>query len=276
MSAKTWAYTINNYTKDDIEQFKKFDCKRHRCALEIGEKGTKHMQGKITFTRTYRLAALKKLNNKVHWEIAKVEDFNYETKGKELIEIDNRKQGKRSDLENIIKNIQGKKKFKEIVNENPIEYIKYNRGIEKLFDINSEKRNWLMEIYIIWGKPGIGKTKYVWDKYGIDNVYAKSPGKWWDGYQGEDVVLIDDFDPEHSHELVFDYWLKLFDRYPFRIEKKGSSCEFNSKKIYITSNFDPELWFHDRKNKNAFKRRITEVIHMTKDNGHVVTVSEVA
>ena len=42
--------------------------------------------------------------------------------------------------------------------------------------------------------------------------------KWWDGYEGEKEVLIDEFwkDFYKYHEL-----LRLLDRYPCKVEKKG-------------------------------------------------------
>lgn len=32
----------------------------------------------------------------------------------------------------------------------------------------------------IWGEPGTGKTRGVWDKY--PDLYVKNLNKWWDGY----------------------------------------------------------------------------------------------
>jgi len=255
--AKTWKYVLNNPLKKDIDQLKLFDCKRHRCCLEVGESGTPHLQGAITFTRGYRLTQLKKLNEKIHWAIAIVNDFNYETKGESVIEIDNREQGTRTDLKEVAKELIEGKSIKEVSLIYPGTFIKYHKGIEKFHDLHSDERNWEMKVHIRWGKSGTGKTRYVYDNY--KSIYPKPVGKWWDFYDGQEVVLIDDFDPEHSHDMVFDYWLRLLDRYPMTVELKGSSRQFNSKIIYITSNFNPKSWFIGRKNRDAFFRRVTDV-----------------
>lgn len=85
--SRSWCYTLNNYTELDINQFKAFSCKKHRCAKEIGEKGTQHLQGAITFSRGYRISQLKKLNPRAHWEISKTKDAeNYCTKGEIIID----------------------------------------------------------------------------------------------------------------------------------------------------------------------------------------------
>jgi len=122
-----------------------------------------------------------------------------------------------------------------------------------------EKRNWVMDVRIYYGPPGTGKTRSVYDEFGLDDVYQKMVGKWWDGYKGEKVVIIDDFDPDNCFEIVYDFYLKLLDRYPMRIEYKGGSCQFRSKIIIFTSNVDPKGWWSDKENRGAFFRRVNTI-----------------
>lgn len=94
--SRTWCYTINNPTNEDIEFVKRLDCTEHVCAKEIGEMGTPHLQGCITFPKPYRMSALKKLHPKAHWEATKSDEhaFNYCRKvGSEII-VDIRKKNK--------------------------------------------------------------------------------------------------------------------------------------------------------------------------------------
>lgn len=145
---------------------------------------------------------------------------------------------------------------KEIFEINPDYYIRYNKGVGKVLSLYAPKRNWEMDVRIYWGKPGSGKTKAAWDEFGVDNVYPKMTGKWWDHYNGETCVLIDDFDPDNCFDLVFDWYLKLLDRYPIFVEYKGGSTSFRSKTIIFTSNFNPDYWFRDKDNRSAFFRRV--------------------
>ena len=49
-----------------------------------------------------------------------------------------------------------------------------------------------IEVHWRWGKAGLGKTRYVWEKHGL-SVYTPTTYKWWEGYDGHKVVLIDEF-----------------------------------------------------------------------------------
>ena len=109
----------------------------------------------------------------------------------------------------------------------------------------------------IWGRPGSGKTRYVWDNY--ESLYVKNMNKWWDGYNDEENVLIDDWDPEKGKLLV--QYLKIWgDRYPFLGETKGSSSLIRPKRILITSNYSLEDCFQGV-DYTAIKRRF-KTIHM--------------
>lgn len=57
----------------------------------------------------------------------------------------------------------------------------------------------------IYGKPGVGKSHAV--RSSEPSLYIKSQNKWWDGYLGEEAVLIDDFD--HGGQ-VLGHYLKIW------------------------------------------------------------------
>lgn len=93
------------------------------------------------------------------------------------------------------------------------------------------------------GPPGTGKTSLAKDfaEQLYEHYYMKPLNKWWDGYQGEKVVIIDDVTPEFF--LQFQNELKLWtDRNAFHAEVKGSTKYINPEWVIITSNYLlPEL-----------------------------------
>lgn len=231
------------------------------------DSGKPHLQIYICFKQGYRWASFRTLlGGKTRFAKAIKLDWNYELKEMNYELIDNTSQGKRNDLLAVVDLIKKKKSLRHIGEEFPIEFIKFNRGIEKLINLTLPLRDWEMEVHIRWGKTGTGKTRYVWDKHGVENVYPKMTGKWWDHYTGQEVVLIDDFDPSTMFESAFDWYLKLLDRYPMYVEFKGGSISMCSKIIYITSNFNPKSWFEDRPNRKAFFRRVVTVTEVVGGN----------
>nr|QGF19347.1 replication associated protein [Antarctic circular DNA molecule] len=109
-------------------------------------------------------------------------------------------------------------------------------------------------INVFWGRTGTGKSRRAWDEAGFQ-AYPKDPlTKFWDGYQGEKHVVIDEF----RGIVSIGHVLRWFDRYPVRVEIKGSATVLVADTIWITSNLDPRQWYPDLDAETlaAFLRRL--------------------
>lgn len=89
--SKNWCFTFNNYTNEEYEALLLFLKEPKNMApkfligKEVGEKGTPHLQGYVEFEKKVRMDECKKINNKIHWEIAKgntEQNIKYCTKDK--------------------------------------------------------------------------------------------------------------------------------------------------------------------------------------------------
>lgn len=109
----------------------------------------------------------------------------------------------------------------------------------------------------IYGKSGIGKSKWVRDEAIIKQkqLFVKSASKWWDGYNNQPWVLIEDIDP--STIAVRDMKI-LTDHYAFPAEIKGGSINVRPQRVFFTSNYSmAEIWPNE-KDLEPITRRVKE------------------
>jgi hypothetical protein len=108
---------------------------------------------------------------------------------------------------------------------------------------------------VFWGPTGTGKSRRAWEEAGME-AYCKDPrSKFWDGYRNQVNVVMDEF----RGGIDISHLLRWLDRYPVRVEIKGSSRPLMAQNIWITSNLDPRCWYPDLDNDtlNAMLRRMS-------------------
>ena len=101
------------------------------------------------------------------------------------------------------------------------------------------KRSWKTVVFWFYGPTGTGKS-FAAMEYAKDAYWKMGGNKWWDGYDGQSDVIIDDY---RKDLCTFNELLRLLDRYPLLVERKGGSMQFLAKRIFITSPFSPSgVW----------------------------------
>jgi len=157
------------------------------------------------------------------------------------------------------------KPLNELVDEGIVHLSQYKQYAEaiKAYTLDSIKVPDYMPKKCIWifGETGVGKSRYIRDNH-PGACYFKPQNKWWDGYNGEKVILIDDFD--HSG-YGLGHYLKIWaDCYSFNAEVKGNTIRPVYDTFYITSQYLPEqIWkptdvkLQDEEMVAAIERRFT-------------------
>jgi len=116
-------------------------------------------------------------------------------------------------------------------------WVQNYRGLLHYRQLKSTPRNHPVEVRVIVGPTGTGKSKYCMENY--PSAYWKQRSNWWDGYMDHETVIIDEF----YGWLPFDTLLRICDRYPLLVESKGGQINFTASRIVLTSNKIPERWY---------------------------------
>jgi hypothetical protein len=117
----------------------------------------------------------------------------------------------------------------------------------------------IMQVKIFHGPTGTGKSFKAFQEAG-ENYYRKSPStKWWDGYRGEQNVVIDEF----SGQIGICHLLQWLDKYPMSVEIKGGCVPLGATNFWITSNIALSDWYPEAtvEHRDALRRRCNSVVH---------------
>ena len=228
---------------------------------EVGESNTPHLQGYVVFDKKKSFAFTKRLLPTAHWEqksrkSTPLQASDYCKKDGDFVELGTLPQtcgetareryahawrcAVEGNLEDIAPDIR----------------IKHYRTLQQIACDHMPALPRLPETsgMWIWGPTGSGKStlaRSIGEEAG--GYYLKACNKWWDGYAGEDVVIIEDIDPNHS---CLGHHIKLWcDSHDFIAEKKGTSCRLRPKQVIITSQYSIEQIFTDVETQQAIARR---------------------
>lgn len=305
--SRKYQLTFNNplehgYTHENINNImKSFNYLYYCLCDEIGlEENTPHTHLYFVCENAVRFSKVKKLFSSAHIEPAKgssQDNRNYIRKeGK--YEHEKKKETNKSEtfeeygimpldkaekdlsvstqvlemLENGCSNYEIMQKFPSYTTKIP--QLDQARQAIKFDKYKNEWRN--VEVVYIWGKTNTGKTRYVMDGYGYDNVCKitnyKNP---FDNYNGQNVILFDEF---RSSLLISDM-LQFLDGYPCPLPCRYADKMACYTKVYIISNisieeqypnvqtFEPETW-------NAFIRRINKIYKFEANNVRIEELPE--
>lgn len=122
----------------------------------------------------------------------------------------------------------------------------------------SVKRNPL-SVYWYWGETGAGKSYRAESEAADDGrrLYRQNGSVWWDGYDGDELVIIDDLE----ETAKFRELLKITDVYNYLLGTKGSHSWLKAEKIWITASFPPSKIDQG----GQLERRMTKIVNMNKN-----------
>lgn len=290
VQARRWMLTINNPDKSDSELEEYITGLEHiKYAIFQREKGhetgTEHIQAFVCFSIGKRFGTIKGYFPTAHIEKANgtnVQCRDYcsksDTRIGSPIEIGQfAEERQRTDIRSITELISAGATKQEIKKLFPEQYFKNSERIERsiqeeLVDkYEGDIRN--VEVNYLFGESGVGKTRYVVEKFGLKNVYRvtdyfKDP---WYAYNGQDVVVFEEFRGQFK---IYDM-LNYLDIYPLYLPARYHNKFARFTKIYITTNIplnkqymsiqdeEPETW-------KAFKRRIHKIYRVDNSGLHLL------
>lgn len=266
---RSWIFTINNFQSDDLSRVAGIECEYIIYGIERGVSGTPHLQGFIHFTNAKSRSAVARLLPRAFLEKRRgsvdqaveycKKDGLFTERGTKPIDAETQRASAIAKAHEKYREIIAHAKsgdFPWIELNHPHMWIsRCNQLLSMrtrapiILDGDLQHEWWV-------GKTGTGKSKLVWEIY--PNHYQKQLNKWWDGYCGEEIVVIEEWSPKNE---VSGSQLKIWaDRYPFPGQIKGGTLQkIRPRKIIVLSNYSISECFEHHQDRNPLFRRFHEL-----------------
>jgi len=227
---------------------------------EIGESGYHHWQLFVQFRRNVRLARVKELlqSGTGHWEPTRsqaAEEYVWKEDTRvpgTQFELGRKpfNRSKSNDWDEILASAKSGD-FEKIPSD---VLVRCYSQISRICKDNMVPVAVERSVKVYWGCTGRGKSRLAWEQAGLA-AYPKDPStKWWDGYNSQEHVVIDEF----RGRVAVEHLLRWFDRYPVCVETKGGAVVLRAHSIWITSNLSPDAWYPELDSETllALRRRL--------------------
>jgi len=276
-----YIFTYNNYTNEGEEALKQWLALNAKYAVYGHEvaptTGTPHLQGYLSLRKKMRMTTLqgkmREINVNLSLQIAKAsanENRVYCTKADKdnLFECGdiNACSSVRSDLREVAEKIREGKGIYDVYESNPTTFIQYHAGIKAAVALEEKKlcpniRE--VTVSVFYGDAGTGKTHTaveICNAMKMEYYFANSPQGglvWWDLYDREPAIIIDDFKGWIKPHDLF----RILDKYQFRLPVRGAVRYAFYTHVFITSNYAPLTWYSDEVifERQALLRRLHNV-----------------
>lgn len=266
--SRGYVFTLNNWTEEEERKLKEVDCQYLVYGYEQGEEGTPHLQGYIYFKNPRAFGGVKKvLGSRYHIERQQgtcEQAIAYCKKDGYFKEVGDRPIGGVGKKCTMHERAERNKRLRdaplnELVENGEIHITEVRKLKNARLDLAQEGNALQTEdvrgIWY-WGAPGVGKSHRARTEY--PNAYIKAQNKWWDGYQGQEAVILDDLDTD-----VLGHYLKIWaDKWACTGEVKGGQVNLRHRVFVVTSNYDVDELFKEDQMRDAIFRRF-KIIKIT-------------
>lgn len=239
--------------------------------------GRHHIQGYVRFKSRHRQNGVKQILGAEELHLDKAngteeqcrtycskdrKDDDWDEQGRYLPKAG--QQGRRSDLDEVAEEILNGQSLGGIATSHPGTWMRYHSGIVSFYHQVAahppHQRN--VKVQVLWGPTGVGKTHRIRTKY--PDCYAVNPGRDpWGRYNNEDVILFDEFNPDHWPATEMNRYL---DKWRCSLTARYNDKEAFWTKVFICSNTDPSSWYPNyvitADLRNALFRRMNEIIYV--------------
>jgi len=266
---RNFTFTHNNYPNTELED--NLVCRFISYSKEVASTGTPHLQGYVCFVNALTHDSVREKLPGCHVEVMKGSLSQNDTYISKMVNpVERGDKPMINDNKGRAEQLRWKRAL-DLAKAGKIEEVDADIQLRHYGTLKRIKADHQPKVlpcdnikcFWIYGKTGTGKSHTVYSHF--PNAYRKemSDFKWYDNYQMEPIVYLEDLD---KYDVKWAGHLKrLSDKWPLKVQIKGSMIDIRPEVVIVTSNYKIEEIWDDAITQECLKRRFTVMEKLSKN-----------
>ena len=135
---------------------------------------------------------------------------------------------------------------------------RYSRTAKASIPLYWKRRNWKTEVFVLIGKGEAFQRAQQKAAELAPNAYISNGGNWFDGYEQDKDVIIDNF----KGKMMLSTFLGISDKWPCSVPiRRGAPLNWAPTRLFIISEKQPEEWYpkENADRQEAIRRRLDHI-----------------
>lgn len=152
--------------------------------------------------------------------------------------------GRRTDLDRYLSSLDDGMSVDQVIlqDSKAIRYERHLRSYRLALDKKAAEAWRDVRVRYVWGETGVGKTRFVFEKYGADAFRITNYENPFDFYDGQRVLVMDEF----RGQVDFDYLLNVLDGYPFQMRARYVDKVALFDEVWVLSNSPLDTYYQEQ------------------------------
>ena len=161
-------------------------------------------------------------------------------------------------IEAAMQDIKAGKQMSELKRDHPVFMRRYSSAAKRCIPLFWKERHYKTEVFVFIGQGDAFQRAQQKAVELAPNAYIQNGGNWFNGYEQDKDVIIDNF----KGKMMLSTFLGISDKWPCSVPiRRGAPLNWAPTRLFIISEKQPEEWY-PKENANSQEQIMRRLDHI--------------